>query len=179
MEKSESIHSDEKRPVLAIIPVEDVATQLATIVKEDVEEEFVLPRQEEGVRSPRHPEVRIEVLENALLVRFVGNNKARQVVGMTLGEPPQYLAGEEKGPVIRIAQPFGSDAVAKFRLQRPLPEFPVVHVNWEQPIQLGVGGADRPTDEEPVRVWAPTEVSEEEIEQAFKDKGCKKEVRNE
>ena len=142
------------RPHLVLVPVQDMESMLGVPSEGGIGRG---PPVAAGPASspPPDPEVRVDVQDDHLVVRFVGDPRPRRVSALTLGRTG-YIEGEEDGPVIRRAEPMGSDAVAVFDLSAHLPRFPIVSVDWEQPVIPGLLGPIGLEDETPVN-WFPEE----------------------
>lgn len=151
----------EVRPHLVIIPVQDMESMFGTPMERGTGEPAPVL---EGLHTPPppNPEVRVEVQERHLVVRFVGDPCPRRVSALTLGATA-YIEGEDDGPVARRAEPMGSDAVAVFELATHLPRFPIVSVDWEQPVIPGLLGPNGLEDETPAIAFPEEYVSAEEL----------------
>ncbi len=132
-----------KRPVLLVLPTMDVESQFAR----------------EGDLA-QLPTVKIDVREDRLLVKIVGSSKRRQVVSISLSAQ-NCIEGGDGHAVMRWAEPFGSDAVASFELEPGLSELPIVHVSWEQPVQIGLRGPDEGTGADVAMIWTDDEDGDE------------------
>lgn len=139
-------------PTILVIPVEDPEHQFNP--------------------GGEYPEIRVDVRDSHFVVTIVGDPTPRQVNVVALDGDVAF-EGDEGAPIHAVARPFGSDAVAVFPTRAPLPAYPTVYVDWEQPVQLGMAGITPPVEGDPARIWSVAgETSEEDDDLLLSRKQC-------